>query len=40
MGLVWYYRTTNPGMSALGVSTLARIVADPDLARYSSSDPV
>lgn len=25
MGLVWYYRETNPGMSALGRSTLGRI---------------
>ncbi len=28
MGLVWYYRETNPGMSALGRSTLARILDD------------
>jgi aminoglycoside phosphotransferase (APT) family kinase protein len=28
MGLVWYYRETNPGMSALGQSTLARILDD------------
>lgn len=27
MGLVWYYRETNPGMSALGRRTLARITA-------------
>ncbi|MFZ0215226.1 MAG: aminoglycoside phosphotransferase family protein [Candidatus Dormiibacterota bacterium] len=31
MGLTWYYRTTNPAMSALGVSTLARLVDDGDL---------
>lgn len=31
MGLVWYYRESNPQMSALGRSTLARILADPDL---------
>lgn len=29
MGLVWYYRNTNPGMSALGRSTLQRILEDP-----------
>lgn len=28
MGLVWYYRGTNPGMSSLGRSTLARILTD------------
>jgi aminoglycoside phosphotransferase (APT) family kinase protein len=28
MGLVWYYRESNPTMSALGSSTLARIVED------------
>lgn len=31
MGLVWYYVDTNPVMSALGRSTLERILADPDL---------
>lgn len=31
MGLVWYYRTSNPGMSALGRSTLARILNDPEI---------
>jgi aminoglycoside phosphotransferase (APT) family kinase protein len=31
MGLVWYYRRTNPAMSALGRSTLARILDDPDI---------
>ncbi|MBG6216167.1 aminoglycoside phosphotransferase (APT) family kinase protein [Arthrobacter sp. CAN_A6] len=31
MGLVWYYRHSNPGMSALGRSTLARILSDPEL---------
>lgn len=30
MGLVWYYRDSNPGMSALGRSTLARIRNDPE----------
>jgi aminoglycoside phosphotransferase (APT) family kinase protein len=29
MGLVWYYRETNPGMSAVGRSSLARILDDP-----------
>ena len=29
MGLVWYYRNTNPGMSALGRGTLQRILEDP-----------
>lgn len=31
MGLVWYYRTGNPAMSALGRSTLSRILDDPDI---------
>ncbi|TSE08995.1 aminoglycoside phosphotransferase family protein [Mesorhizobium intechi] len=31
MGLVWYYRRTNPAMSALGRSTLARILDDPHI---------
>lgn len=29
MGLVWYYRHSNPAMSALGRSTLRRILEDP-----------
>ncbi|MER9625023.1 aminoglycoside phosphotransferase family protein [Mesorhizobium sp. M0222] len=29
MGLVWYYRRTNPAMSELGRSTISRILADP-----------
>lgn len=29
MGLVWYYRETLPSMSALGRSTLGRLLADP-----------
>lgn len=29
MGLVWYYETSNPTMSALGRRTLERILADP-----------
>jgi aminoglycoside phosphotransferase (APT) family kinase protein len=28
MGLIWYYRQSNPTMSALGRSTLARVVED------------
>jgi len=28
MGLVWYYRSSNPAMSALGRSTLSRIIDD------------
>lgn len=31
MGLVWYYRATNPAMSALGLSTVTRILADAEL---------
>jgi aminoglycoside phosphotransferase (APT) family kinase protein len=31
MGLVWYYRTSNPGMAFLGRSTISRILADPEL---------
>jgi aminoglycoside phosphotransferase (APT) family kinase protein len=31
MGLVWYYEGTNPGMSALGRSTLRRLLDDPEL---------
>jgi hypothetical protein len=31
MGLVWYYRRTNPTMSALGRSTLSRILDNPDI---------
>lgn len=31
MGLVWYYRSSNPVMSALGRSTLARILDDPEI---------
>lgn len=31
MGLVWYYRKTNPGMSMLGDITLARILDAPEL---------
>lgn len=30
LGLVWYYETTNPGMAALGRSTVARIVEELD----------
>ncbi|MFC4173813.1 aminoglycoside phosphotransferase family protein [Microvirga sp. GCM10011540] len=31
IGLVWYYERTNPGMSALGRSTLSRLLDDPDV---------
>jgi aminoglycoside phosphotransferase (APT) family kinase protein len=31
MGLVWYYQRSNPGMSTLGRSTLARILGDLEL---------
>lgn len=31
MGLVWYYRESNPGMSALGRSTLSRLLSDPEI---------
>lgn len=39
MGLVWYYRETNPGMSALGQTTLARILNNPELSALTSSIP-
>lgn len=31
MGLVWYYRESLPGMSALGRTTLTRLLEDPEL---------
>lgn len=31
MGLVWYYEESNPPMSALGLSTLRRLLADDEL---------
>ena len=31
MGLVWYYERTNPRMSALGRTTLSRLLDDPDI---------
>lgn len=31
MGLVWYYRKTNPGMSELGRTTLDRLLRDPEV---------
>lgn len=37
MGLVWYYRESNPGMSALGRITLTRLLADPGLQASSST---
>lgn len=39
MGLVWYYRETNPGMSALGQATLARLLSDPVLSALISASP-
>ncbi|SDM27293.1 phosphotransferase [Microbacterium azadirachtae] len=32
MGLGWYYERTNPVMAALGLRTMGRLLADPDLA--------
>ncbi|MBJ2119774.1 aminoglycoside phosphotransferase family protein [Arthrobacter sp. MSA 4-2] len=34
MGLVWYYRRSNPGLSTLGRSTLARILGDHELSKF------
>ena len=31
IGLIWYYQTTNPAMSALGRNTLSRILDDPQI---------
>ncbi len=31
MGLVWYYRVSNPAMSMLGRSTLSRILDDSEI---------
>ncbi|WP_226532553.1 phosphotransferase [Microbacterium paraoxydans] len=31
LGLGWYYENSNPEMSALGVSTVRRVLADPEL---------
>ncbi|MGM9470375.1 aminoglycoside phosphotransferase family protein [Pseudarthrobacter sp. YS3] len=39
MGLVWYYRETNPGMSTIGKTTLARILSDPVLSAFISASP-
>lgn len=39
MGLVWYYRESNPGMSTLGQTTLARILNDPVLSAISPASP-
>lgn len=36
IGLVWYYQDSNPGMSALGRSTLARIMNDNSLSEQVS----
>ncbi len=32
MGLVWYHRESNPPMARLGRSTIARLLADPEVA--------
>lgn len=34
MGLVWYYRESLPGMSALGRSTLGRLIDDPEVREF------
>lgn len=39
MGLVWYYRETNPEMSTLGQVTLARILNDPVFSARISTSP-
>lgn len=31
LGLGWYYEKSNPQMSALGISTVRRVLADPEL---------
>ena len=33
LGLVWYYRESVPAMSQLGLSTVGRLLSDPDLPR-------
>ena len=39
IGLVWYYRETNPGMSMLGQTTLVRIPKDPVFSALTSARP-
>ena len=39
MGLVWYYRETNPEMSTLGQVTLAQILNDPVFSARISGSP-
>lgn len=39
MGLVWYYRETNPGMSTLGRTTLTRILNDSQFSALTSATP-
>ncbi|AJY44514.1 phosphotransferase [Martelella endophytica] len=34
IGLVWYYEKSHPGMHALGRSTLARLLDDPEISSY------
>jgi aminoglycoside phosphotransferase (APT) family kinase protein len=38
MGLVWYYRDSNPAMSALGRSTLARILVDREVGEHPAAE--
>ena len=37
MGLVWYYSESNPRMSALGRSTLRRILSDPEISSTTTA---
>lgn len=37
MGLVWYYRHSNPPMAALGSSTLKRLLDDPGVGQRPRS---
>lgn len=37
MGLVWYYRSTNPVMAELGRSTIGRLMTDAEIAALSRS---
>lgn len=39
MGIAWYYLASNPGMSALGRSTIARLLADPEVAAFADAAP-
>lgn len=35
MGLVWYYERSNPAMSGLGLTTVRRLLTDPELSRLA-----